>query len=75
MTAAPPNWHLAAAKFLRDEAEAQRQINARYPDHVKCYPSWTQRIRWAEGLALKLEGLHACTNAAQYCEPCRQTKG
>jgi hypothetical protein len=53
----PSDWRIAAANFLRGEAEDQQATNAQYPDHAKAYPSWVQRIDWAIRMAEKLEQL------------------
>lgn len=41
-----PDWRELAARVMDALAENQDQINAQYPEHVKCYPSWEMHARW-----------------------------
>lgn len=57
--AVPSGWACEAAKWLRAKAEEQRKINAAYPQHVACYPSWEKRVRDLDWLADELDRLEA----------------
>lgn len=49
------NWKTEAVAWLRAKAAEQDQINKRWPDHTKCYSSWTERVKTAQDLADELE--------------------
>ncbi len=50
-----PTWQREAVGWLRGKAAEQAQNNERWPEHAKCYPSWTERVETAQRLADELE--------------------
>ena len=48
-------WQREAVAWLRGKAAEQAQNNERWPEHAKCYPSWTERVETAQRLADDLE--------------------
>jgi hypothetical protein len=44
--AGPTSWRELAARVMDALAEAQERTNEKYPEHVKCYPSWVSGARW-----------------------------
>ena len=48
-------WQREAVAWLRGKAAEQAQNNERWPEHAKCYPSWTERVKTAQRLADELE--------------------
>jgi hypothetical protein len=49
------NWKMQAVAWLRGKASEQAQNNERWPEHAKCYPSWTERVEQMQHLANELE--------------------
>lgn len=49
------DWKKMAVAWLRGKAAEQAQNNERWPDHAKCYPSWTDRVTFCQWLADDLE--------------------
>ena len=49
------SWQRQASAWLRGKAAEQAQTNERYPEHVKCYPSWTERVKQLQALAEELD--------------------
>jgi chromosome segregation ATPase len=54
-SAAMTTWQMEAVAWLRGKAAEQAQNNDRWPEHAKCYPSWTERVGTAQRLADELE--------------------
>lgn len=50
-----PRWEQQAVAWLRGKAAEQAQNNERWPEHAKCYPSWVDRVKYAQLLADDLE--------------------
>ena len=48
-------WQGQAVAWLRGKAAEQAQNNERWPEHAKCYSSWTERVKTMRGLADELE--------------------
>ena len=48
-------WQRQAVAWLRGKAAEQAQNNERWPEHAKCYPSWTERVKTTQRLADELE--------------------
>jgi len=48
-------WEKYAVAWLRGKAAEQAKINDQYPDHAKSYPSWIERVKFAQQLADNLE--------------------
>ena len=48
-------WQREAVAWLRGKAAEQAQNNERWPEHARCYPSWTERVETAQRLADELE--------------------
>lgn len=48
-------WQKEAVAWLRGKAAEQAQNNERWPEHAKCYPMWTERVKTAQRLADALE--------------------
>jgi hypothetical protein len=40
--------------WLAEKARKQEKINSEYPDHVACYPSWVERVRFLDTLVAEL---------------------
>lgn len=49
--AVPGGWQELAARVMDALADAQDRTNAKYPEHVKCYPSWETKPRHLRWLA------------------------
>jgi len=49
------SWQRQASAWLRGKAAEQAQINERFPQHVRCYPSWTERVKQLQDLAEELD--------------------
>lgn len=49
------SWKKQAAAWLRHKAEVQARTNEAYPEHAKAYPSWAERIGFAQQWASELE--------------------
>lgn len=49
------SWKRRAVEWLREKANEQVQNNERWPEHTKCYPTWTERVRMLQWLAEELE--------------------
>ena len=71
------DWRAHAANWIRESAAAQDRTNKEYPDHVRCYPSWAERVRHLIRLAEELEaeiaqapfGLEASDSPTQESTP------
>jgi hypothetical protein len=48
-------WQRQAVAWLRGKAAEQAQNNERWPEHAKCYPTWTDYVKFAQRLADELE--------------------
>ena len=48
-------WHRMDIAWLRGQAAGQAQVNNRWPDHARAYPSWAQYVDHAQRLANELE--------------------
>lgn len=59
------DWRKPAASWLREKADEQRQINTKYPDHVRAYPSWETAVLRFEMLARELESTPSQPETAQ----------
>ena len=57
------DWRMRAAEWLLEKAGAQRKTNDECPEHVKCYPSWEQRVWVLNWLAEQLLSAPAQQNA------------
>jgi len=49
------DWRKQAVAWLKGKAAEQAQNNERWPRHAACYPSWGQRVEFAQRLADELE--------------------
>lgn len=52
--AAPDDWRMKAAEWLKKKAEEQNKINAANPEHTKAYPYWEQKVRELNWLQAEL---------------------
>ena len=50
-SAVPGGWQELAARVMDALADAQDRTNAKYPEHVKCYPNWETKPRYLRWLA------------------------